>query len=63
MTVPYVLPSDYLLTAGELDALLAALTAYKAVHAPNEVTLLGDLQEGQIVLPVAPLKERYAKAG
>lgn len=58
-----VLPTEHLLTSGELDALLAAFTAYKAAHAPDEVTVLGDPREGQIVLPVAPLKERYAKAG
>lgn len=38
----------------ELDALVAAYTAYLASRQPARVTAVGDLAEGQIVLPVAP---------
>jgi hypothetical protein len=46
-----VLPTEILYTAGELDALVAAYTAWLAASHPDQVTLLGDPQEGQIVLP------------
>ena len=54
-----VLPIDNLYSPGELDALVAAYTAWRAAHEPNQVSLLGDEEEGQVVLPVAELKERY----
>lgn len=43
----------------ELDALVAAYTAYLAAVKPHNVTLLGHPEEGQIVLPVKELKRRY----
>lgn len=43
----------------ELDALMAAYTAYLADRQPNEVCLVGDPIEGQIVLPVPALLEKY----
>jgi hypothetical protein len=49
-----------LYSPGELDALVAAYTAWKAASQPGEVTLLGDPQEGQVVLPVKELKRRYS---
>ncbi len=58
-----ILPTKNLLSAEELDAILAAFTAHRAMHAPDEVTALGDPDEGQIVLPAAPLKARYLKTG
>ena len=58
-----VLPTENLLSTEELDAIMAALTAYRAARVPDEVTLLGDPEEGQIVLPAAPLKTRYLKTG
>ena len=55
-----ILPLDDLYSTGELDALAAAYTAWMAARQPEEVTLLGDPDEGQIVLPVDHLKERYS---
>lgn len=54
-----ILPTQDLYTPGELDALVAAFTAWKAATYPDQVTLLGDPQEGQVVLPVVELKRRY----
>jgi predicted RNase H-like nuclease len=47
----------------ELDALIAAYTAYLAGTAPEQVTAVGDAGEGQIVVPVAAgeLKSLYTK--
>lgn len=54
-----------LLSHDELDALAAAYTAFLAATEPERVTLVGDAEEGQIVLPVGAgeLKEAYTKAG
>lgn len=46
-----ILPTDNLYSAGELDALAAAYTAWLAVTQPGQVDLLGDREEGQIVVP------------
>jgi predicted RNase H-like nuclease len=54
-----ILPVENLYSPGELDALVAAFTAWMAATRPDEITLLGDPAEGQIVLPVAGLKARY----
>jgi hypothetical protein len=54
-----VLPVDLIYSAGELDALAAAYTAWLAGLHPDQVTLLGDPQEGQVVLPGVELKARY----
>jgi len=43
----------------ELDALMAAYTAYLADRQPNEVCSVGDPLEGQIILPVPSLLEKY----
>lgn len=53
------LPLQDLYSPGELDALAAAFTAWKAANHPGEVTLMGDPQEGQVVLPVKELKPHY----
>ena len=53
------LPTDTLYKPGELDAMVAAYTAWLAAHHPEQFSLLGDPQEGQIALPVASLKARY----
>ena len=47
----------------ELDALIAAFTAYLAGTAPEQVTGVGDEAEGQIVVPVAAgeLKALYTR--
>lgn len=54
-----VLPSGDLHTPPELDALVAAYTAWLCAGQPQDVSLLGDPEEGQIVLPVAQLQPRY----
>ncbi|MBW8009930.1 MAG: DUF429 domain-containing protein [Chloroflexi bacterium] len=53
------LPADVLYSGGELEALAAAYAAWMALNQPEGVTMLGDVKEGQIVVPVAELKQRY----
>jgi predicted RNase H-like nuclease len=43
----------------ELDALVAAYTAWLAGMQREQVMFLGDETEGQIVLPVSELKPKY----
>lgn len=54
-----ILPTDHLYSTGELDALVAAYSAWLAANHPNQVTLLGDVSEGKVILPAAELKSRY----
>ena len=54
-----ILPVDELYSPGELDALVGAYTAWLAATKPDQITLLGDPNEGQIALPVHELKARY----
>lgn len=54
-----MLPEEGVYAPGELDALVAAFTAWKAVLHPEQVICLGHPDEGQVVLPVAELKSRY----
>jgi len=54
-----ILPLDILYSAEELDALVAAYTAWLAGTKPEQVSLLGDPEEGYLVLPVAEVKNRY----
>jgi predicted RNase H-like nuclease len=54
-----ILSIDSLYSPGELDALVAAYTAWVAATQPDQTLVLGDPQEGQIVLPVPVLKDRY----
>jgi predicted RNase H-like nuclease len=54
-----ILPVDNLYTPSELDALIAAYTAWLAVTHPDQVTLLGDPTEGQLAIPTANMKARY----
>jgi hypothetical protein len=53
------LPLEELYSQEELDALVAAYTAWLAAAHPEKTTCLGHPEEGQIVLPVAGLKPRY----
>lgn len=53
------LPTNHLYSQGELDALVAAYTAWQAVNHPKQVSLLGDASEGMVVLPVGDLKRTY----
>lgn len=47
--------------ADELDALLAAYTAWRAYSSPDAVTWLGDDADGWICLPVKEMLEKYSK--
>jgi len=47
------LPEGILLSPAELNALIAAFCAWSAYTNPTGVTLLGDANEGRIVLPVS----------
>ncbi len=53
------LPLEDLYSPGELDALAAAYTAWAAALHPDQVSLLGDPQEGQVSIPVSDLKLKY----
>ena len=55
-----VLPMEYIYASQELDTLMAAYVAYCAFNHPQEMKMIGDIEEGQIALPVADLKERYS---
>ena len=52
-------PMELLYLPDQLDALVAAYTAWLAVERQEKITSIGDAQEGQIVLPVTELKDRY----
>ncbi len=52
-------PIEDLYDPGELDALVAAYTAWQAANHPDRITALGDDAEGLVILPVAELKRRY----
>ena len=54
-----VLPVENLYTASELDALVAAFTAWKAAMQPEQVLRVGHTDEGEIFIPVVDLKPAY----
>ena len=54
-----VLPMEILYASEQLDCLAAAFTAFVAGTHPDQVLLLGDENEGQIVLPTNELKQKY----
>jgi hypothetical protein len=54
-----VLPVEELYQPEELDALMAAYTAWMGAQHAGQVLLLGSPEEGQMVLPVSELKQRY----
>lgn len=54
-----ILPLEDLYTSEELDALVAAYTAWLAASKPESVTLLGDESEGLVALPASELKLSY----
>lgn len=53
------LPTELLQSTEQLDALVAAYTAWLAASRPSELTQLGNRQEGYVTLPIAELKEKY----
>lgn len=54
-----ILPLNDLYSPRELDALVAAFTAWVAATSPEGITALGEPEEGQIILPSADLQSRY----
>lgn len=56
------LPLDLLLSAEQLDALVAAFTAWWVVNHPDRSTSLGNPQEGLVFIPTGELKTRYQSA-
>ncbi len=53
------LPQEQVYSPEILDALAAAFAALTAVQHPDQVTMVGGKDEGQILLPVKELKSRY----
>jgi hypothetical protein len=54
-----ILADDQIYSPYELDALVAAYTAWAAGTRPDQVLTLGDPAEGQVILPVPALKAHY----
>lgn len=54
------LPLDPLYEVEELEALMAAYTAWKAALHPEQVSRIGNPKEGEIVLPLPTLKRKYS---
>jgi len=54
-----ILADEQVYSPYELDALVAAYTAWSADTQPTQVLALGDPGEGQVILPVPELKSRY----
>ena len=52
-------PLELLYLPEQLDALVAAYTAWLVVHKPEHTISIGDIKEGKIILPVSELKEKY----
>lgn len=53
------LPVQLIYTPSALDTFAAAFTAFQAAKSPGSVLRLGAAEEGQIVLPIRELKDRY----
>jgi predicted RNase H-like nuclease len=53
------LPLEGLFSVEELEAVIAAYTAWKAALEPDEITRVGDPKEGEIVIPSRDLKPKY----
>ena len=54
-----IFPTELIYPTEMLDALVAAYTAWLTVNQPDDVSLIGDPQEGQIVLPASEVKPKY----
>ncbi|HQX02031.1 MAG TPA: DUF429 domain-containing protein [Anaerolineales bacterium] len=52
-------PTELLYSPEQLDALVAAYTAWLAVNKAENIIMIGDVKEGKIVLPEKELKEKY----
>ena len=53
------LETDQIYNHDQLDAVVAAYTAYLVECEPGHITVLGDPTEGQIVMPVGELQDSY----
>ena len=54
-----ILPLECLYPPEQLDALVAAYTAWQAANHPDQITALGEDSEGLVILPVSELKRHY----
>ncbi len=54
-----ILPHELLLPPEQLDALVAAYTAWLTANKQEQVMAIGDDREGMIQLPISQLKETY----
>jgi len=54
-----IFPIELIYPTEILDALIAAYTAWLTMHHLDNISLIGDPQEGQIVLPVSEIKSKY----
>lgn len=52
-------PMELVLLPTELDAMIAAYCAWLAKHSPSSISMLGDPEEGQIIIPAPEMKTRY----
>lgn len=52
-------PLEMLYSPEQLDAIVAAYTAWLAVNKADNISMIGDTREGMIVLPEKNLKEKY----
>jgi hypothetical protein len=52
-------PMDLLYSPEQLDALVAAYTAWLAVNKEDRILMIGDMKEGRLVCPEKELKEKY----
>jgi len=54
-----ILPLERIFTPRELDALVGAYTASRVITQPDGISSVGDMEEGQVILPVLNLKSYY----
>ena len=54
-----ILPLEQIYASSQLNALLAAYTAWLAAEKPKDTISLGDEDEGKVYLPVSKLKSTY----
>jgi predicted RNase H-like nuclease len=54
-----IFPIDLIYAPEQLDALVAAYTAFLAAREPEKISFIGTMDEGRIVLPVSDLKVNY----
>jgi hypothetical protein len=55
-----MLPIEELYQPEELDAMVAAYTAWLAGNEPENISFIGDPREGEIALPAAEILSRYS---